>query len=161
MNRILIFGNSGSGKSTFANQLAAEYSLPYLDLDIITFDSPGLRKSFIDSKNDLLAFIKMNKYWIIEGCYGSLIQEASVFCTELFFLNPGIDICKNNNSKRPWEPHKYKSIADQNKNLDMLQNWVSEYESRDDEYSFNYHRSIFDNFSGNKKEFNSLSEYRI
>src|SRR5436190_23643818 len=33
MHRILITGNSGSGKSTMAAQVAAEYGLPHLDLD--------------------------------------------------------------------------------------------------------------------------------
>ena len=31
--------------------------------------------------------------WVIEGCYGDLIEAAAARCTELRFLNPGADVC--------------------------------------------------------------------
>lgn len=38
--KILIFGNSGSGKSTYAKRLAAAHALSHLDLDSIVWE-PG------------------------------------------------------------------------------------------------------------------------
>ena len=36
--RLLVFGNSGSGKSTYARTLADRESLPHLDLDSIVWE---------------------------------------------------------------------------------------------------------------------------
>jgi adenylate kinase family enzyme len=38
--RVLVFGNSGSGKTTYALALAHRYSLAHLDLDSIVWE-PG------------------------------------------------------------------------------------------------------------------------
>jgi len=38
--KVLVFGNSGSGKSTYARALAAREGVPYLDLDSIVWE-PG------------------------------------------------------------------------------------------------------------------------
>lgn len=152
MQRLLIFGNSGSGKSTMAIRLAGELGIPHLDLDMVTWASPGVRKALPDSLAALAEFIDNNTGWVIEGCYGSLIEAAAAHCTEMHFLNPGIDVCLQNNLHRPWEAHKYESKAAQDKNLQMLQGWVKEYETRDDEYSLKHHRAIFDSFKGVKHE---------
>lgn len=152
MKRILIFGNSGSGKTTLATQLAYEHHIPHLDLDSVSWASPGIRKAFEDSLSEIRSFIQENDSWVIEGCYGFLLAEVAVECAEMHFLNPGIDACLENNLQRPWESHKYESKAAQDKNLQMLQDWVREYETRQDEYSLQQHRAIFDNFKGVKQE---------
>ena len=36
--RALVFGNSGSGKSTYARALAARHGLPHLDLDSVVWE---------------------------------------------------------------------------------------------------------------------------
>jgi len=151
MRKILIYGNSGSGKTTLATKIAGEAHLPHLDMDVLAWDSPGVRKNLDESLTELLKFIEPIRGWIIEGCYGSLIQEASNYCTELYFLNPGIETCLKNNLSRSWESHKYESEKAQNNNLIMLQGWVKEYEIREDEYSLIAHRKIFERFGEKKK----------
>lgn len=152
MKKILIFGNSGSGKTTLAARLANEHNIPHLDLDSVSWASSGVRKTFADSVSAINSFIQQNESWVIEGCYGSLLEEVAQHCTEMHFLNPGIEACMKNNLQRPWESHKYESKAAQDKNLEMLQNWVKEYENRQDEYSLQHHRTIFAGFNGNKQE---------
>ena len=39
MNKVLIFGNSASGKSTLALKLASQYKLAHLDLDTIAWQA--------------------------------------------------------------------------------------------------------------------------
>ena len=153
MQRILIYGNSGSGKTTLASQLSAQHELVVLDLDTITWkpDVPGVRLALADSLKQLEDFISTNEQWIIEGCYGSLIEQASAYCTELIFLHPGVDKCLSNNLKRPWEAHKYPSLEAQNKNLAFLQQWVRDYYTRDDEYSYPFHQRIYAQFAGPKQ----------
>ncbi|NEQ85052.1 MAG: hypothetical protein F6K26_34440, partial [Moorea sp. SIO2I5] len=158
MRKILIFGNSGAVKTTLALKLQVEFSLPILDLDTITWipDLPGVRREDAESERLLIDFIQKNPEWIIEGCYGSLIETAANYSsamqrglgvspmsdcikTEMIFLNPGVEKCLENNKRRPWEPHKYKTPKEQEANFDFLQTWIKEYYSRDDEYSFKCH----------------------
>lgn len=60
---------------------------------------------------------------------------------------------------RPWEPEKFITAEEQNENLQNLIEWVSAYESRDDEYGLKRHRALFESFTGKKREFNDPSEY--
>ena len=152
MRKIIIIGNSGSGKTTLASQLAKENNLPHLDLDVLAWESPGIRKDPESTLEEINSFLEQHQSWVIEGCYGTLLQEIVNSSNELIFLNPGIETCLQNNLSRPWEPHKYDSAEAQDSNLEMLQAWVKEYETRDDEYSLQYHRKIFDEFTGYKRE---------
>ena len=160
--KVLVFGNSGSGKSTYARALAARKGLPYLDLDSIVWE-PGqiaVQRSSESVEGSLRSFIDLHPAWVIEGCYGELIRAASAHCTQLVFLNPGIDVCLANNLKWPWEQHKYASLEAQNAMLSQLQEWVSEYNQREDARSYRAHREIFDAFTGPKVEHRELGAYQ-
>ena len=152
--RVLVFGNSGSGKSTFAAHLSQEHGLPHLDLDSIVWE-PGQiatqRKPEAVAAS-LAAFLAENAKWVIEGCYGELVEAASSHCTELVFLNPGLPTCLEHNRMRPWEPHKYASKEAQDAMLDNLQTWVAGYYERQDHWSYHAHRRVFDTFAGRKSE---------
>lgn len=152
--RVLVFGNSGSGKSTFAKHLNQEHDLPHLDLDSIVWE-PGqiaVPRQPAAIAASLAAFLAENGSWVIEGCYGELVEAASSHCTELVFLNPGLETCLAHNRTRPWEPHKYASREAQNAMLDSLQAWVAGYYERQDQWSYHAHRRIFDSFAGRKSE---------
>jgi adenylate kinase family enzyme len=153
--RVLIYGNSGSGKTTMARALHAEHGLPHLDLDAIAWAEPGERLPLDESVEQLQAFHRSHASWVIEGSYGSLVEAAVPLCTELVFLNPGVDACVANCRRRPWEPEKYASAEEQNARLDFLLDWVRQYPARDDEYGLDRHRSIFDTFDGEKREIRS------
>jgi adenylate kinase family enzyme len=152
--KVLVFGNSGSGKSTYARALAARDGLAHLDLDAIVWE-PGkiaVQRSRESVAASLRSFIDSQAAWVIEGCYGELIRAAAAHCTLLVFLNPGMDACLANNLRRPWEPHKYASLERQNSMLGQLQKWVAEYYQREDAWSYRVHREIFDAFTGPKIE---------
>ena len=120
--KVLVFGNSGSGKSTYARQLARQRELVHLDLDTIVWE-PGkvaVQRSLEAITADLDAFLAGNSAWVIEGCYGELIERAAPHSSELLFLNPGCDVCVARNQERPHEPEKYASKADQDAMLDNL-----------------------------------------
>ena len=151
MSRILIFGNSGSGKTTMAAALAAE-GLAHLDLDVLAWSEPGVRRPIEESREAIRAFVDMHEAWVIEGCYGDLIEEVVPFAGEVRFLNPGTEACIANCRARPWEPHKYATPEEQDARLDFLLDWVRQYETRDDEYSLARHRRIFEEFPGRKSE---------
>ena len=153
--KYLVFGNSGSGKSTLAKALAERHALPHLDLDTIVWE-PGqvaVARAPDTVRADLEAFIAAHPAWVIEGCYGELVEAAAPACTRLVFLHPGLDICQANNRRRPWEPHKYASAEAQHAMLDHLQAWVAGYYTRDDAWSLAAHRRVFDAHAGPKREF--------
>jgi adenylate kinase family enzyme len=156
--KLLVFGNSGSGKSTYANALARDHGLAHLDLDSIVWE-PGkvaVQRSPAAIEVSLRDFIDGEPQWVIEGCYGELVEIAASYCTRLIFLNPGLEPCLANNLRRPWEPHKYASKAEQDAMLDTLQAWVAGYYQRDDAWSYASHRRIFDRFTGTKLEMTTL-----
>ena len=121
--RVLVYGNAGSGKTTYAKVLARAHHLQHLDLDAIVW----------------------------EGCYGDLVEMASADCTELIFLDPGEAACVAHCRARPWEPHKYASEVEQNRMLPALIDWVRGYYHRNDAWSRVAHQRLFRAFDGPKR----------
>lgn len=154
--RIILLGNAGAGKTTMARRIIAGRNIPRLSLDEIAWGEGTERKSMEESLRELRRFIESNDQWIIEGCYGDLVEAALPYCTELRFLNPGVETCVEHCRRRPWEPEKYPALADQQGMLEPLILWVREYADRDDEYGLKRHRQIFDNFPGPKREYTSV-----
>jgi adenylate kinase family enzyme len=155
--KVLVFGNSGSGKSTYARGLVDRHALAHLDLDTIVWE-PGqiaVQRSSDAVAAALGALIDDHANWVIEGCYGELVEATAPHCSELVLLNPGREACLANNRHRPWEPHKYASAEQQDGMLETLQAWVGGYYERDDDWSYRRHRRIFDAHPGRKSEHGS------
>ena len=154
----MIFGNSGSGKSTYARQQAVSLGCAHMDLDTVAWASDAAsptRRPLAESEAEILAFIDSNTSWVVEGCYADLLEVALEHATEVVFLNPGTETCLENARNRPWEPHKYPSQEAQDANLGMLLDWIKAYDQRSDEFSYAAHRRLFDGFAGRKREFDS------
>lgn len=89
---------------------------------------------------------------MIEGCYADLLGPLLPRADALIFLNPGVEACVERCRRRPWEPHKYASKAEQDRNLELLIAWVRDYPRRDGPLSLAAHRALFDRFTGEKIE---------
>lgn len=161
MSNILIFGNSGSGKSTLASNICKSQGLAHLDLDSLAWEAttPPQRKNLNTSKKEIVNFINQNKCWVIEGCYTDLLELVESYSDEIIFMNLPIDECITNAKSRPWEPHKYESKQAQDKNLDMLIDWISQYTKRNDTFSMLAHQNFYNNFSGKKRIIKSNVKY--
>ena len=157
--KVILLGNAGAGKSTMARRLIGVADIPRLSLDEIAWDKDTKRKPLDESRSLLRQFINAKEQWVIEGCYGDIIEAALPHCTELRFLNPGIETCVAHCNRRPWEASKFSSAEQQNAVLGQLIQRVKEYETRNDEYGLKRHRQIFDNFSGTKREYTSTASY--
>jgi adenylate kinase family enzyme len=158
MFKLVIFGNSGSGKSTLARAESDARSCAHLDLDTIAWEeghAAPTRRALEASGRLLDEFCARHTSWVIEGCYADLLELAMLRATEVIFLNPGVETCQANCRNRPWEPHKYPTAEAQQANLNMLLDWVAQYPHRDDEFSLQAHRRLFDGFSGTKQEYTS------
>lgn len=152
MKRVIIFGNSGSGKSTKAKHLCSEYNLSHLDLDTLAWlrTDPPQRKPINDSKKEILSFLKDNDSWVIEGCYSDLLEIVLEKSSEIIYMKLSVEDCIENAKKRPWEPHKYISKDAQDENLEMLIEWIKQYPVRDDTFSKVEHEKIYHNYKGKK-----------
>lgn len=155
MKRILIFGNSGSGKSTLAKHLAETEQLAHLDLDTLAWlpTNPPSRAPLEQSKLAIDEFTDKATEWVIEGCYTDLLELVKHTATEIIFMDLPINKCVENAKNRPWETHKYKTKAEQDANLAMLIDWIQQYETRDDCFSYNAHSLFYKNYTGEKRIF--------
>ena len=156
--RILVFGNSGSGKSTFARWLAVQQGLKVLDLDDVVWSRTEFAKFRADEEivRELDVFVAANPSWVVEGCYGRWMEYLQPHCTEMVFLNPGEAACQAHCRARPWEPGKYPTQAEQDAKLPFLLDWVRGYYSRADDMSLATHQRLFDSFSGAKREIEAI-----
>jgi adenylate kinase family enzyme len=106
--RILIIGNSGSGKSTYAKYIAKRDGLVHVDFDPYAWQptDPPTRRSVGESLGELRAVLPEDG-WVVEGCYADLLRGLSQDADLLVFLNPGVEACVRHCRARPFEPHKY------------------------------------------------------
>ncbi|MEC0203301.1 DNA topology modulation protein FlaR [Paenibacillus lautus] len=89
-NRIHIIGSVGSGKTTLARTLSAQYNIPYYELDNVVWeraDSDDIRRSAAD-RDTLLLSIVNKKYWIIEGAHLNWVNPSFCRADLIVFLNP-------------------------------------------------------------------------
>lgn len=152
MPRVLIFGNSGSGKSTRARALAESGGLAHLDLDVLAWlpAQPPQRRPLDECRQRIAEFTAENDSWVIEGCYADLLKLAEPLTDQMIFMNLDTGQCTANARNRPWEPHKYESRAAQDENLPMLLEWIADYPNRTDDCSLAAHERLFDEFAGPK-----------
>ena len=156
--RIAIIGNSGSGKSTLASWLTHRTGAALLDLDTVAW-LPGaiaVPRPAAEAENEVRAFCAARTAWVVEGCYANLVQASLQFTPRLLFLNPGEQQCLENCRARPWEAHKYASKEEQDRRLDFLLSWVSQYYTRNGEMSLSAHTACFNTYPGEREELRFL-----
>jgi len=156
--RIAILGNSGSGKSTLARRLSSDPDMPTLDLDTVAWE-PGEIARPRDpaaAAADVRSFCAAGERWIVEGCYATLVAVALEYKPHLLFLDPGLERCLANCRARPWEPHKYRSKAEQDEKLAFLLSWVVDYYRRDGEMSHKGHLALFESYAGPRQHLLAL-----
>lgn len=157
MSKIVIFGNSGSGKSTRAKHLALKSKLAHLDLDTVAWKPvlPPERMPISESTVLINDFLNTNNEWVVEGCYADLLALVTMKADEVIFLNLPVANCIANARNRPWEPHKYQSKEAQDANLAMLIDWISKYTARSDTFSKVAHEKLYEEFQGIKTMYES------
>ena len=92
MNKIIVIGCPGSGKSTFARKLSALLNLPLYYLDMI-WHKPD--KTTITQKE---FDIKLNKIlkeyrWIIDGNYQRTLEMRLKKCDSVFLFDISTELC--------------------------------------------------------------------
>lgn len=99
MQRILIIGNAGSGKSTFARQLAQKLDLPLVHLDQIYWQ--GNWEHLSREEFDVLLQAELEKpQWIIDGNFNRTIPHRLQYCDTVFFFDLPTLTCLHGITKR-------------------------------------------------------------
>lgn len=99
MERILIVGCPGAGKSTLARQMAEKLDLPLIHLDQL-FWLPGWVSR---EKNDFDALLQAEldkPKWIIDGNYGRTLSRRLEYCDTVIFLDFSTAACLRGVLKR-------------------------------------------------------------
>ena len=92
MRRILIIGNAGSGKSTFAKALAKKTGLPLVHLDQLYWN--GHWEHVSREEFDILLQAELEKpQWIIDGNFDRTLPHRLQYCDHVFFFDIPTWLC--------------------------------------------------------------------
>ncbi len=128
MQKVIIIGSSGAGKSTFARRLRDVTGLPLYYLDMLWHrpDRTTVSREEFDKKLDEI--LRKDK-WILDGNFQRTMEKRIRACDTVFLLDFPLEVCLNGVESRignpredmPWteqefDPEFKKWIEDFNKN---------------------------------------------
>lgn len=145
LDRILIVGNSGSGKSWLATQLSE-----MLTINTIHFDKHFWEPGGFNTKRDKqvvyqeIKSLAQEKNWIMEGVFGELAELALERATLFIFLDKTWDECREALLSRGSESSKQLDSFQAEENFKQLLIWAENYWLRSDPRSKVGHQLIFE-----------------
>lgn len=92
MNRIMIIGCCGSGKTTLAKQLAQKLNLPLIHLDVLHWRD-NWQEAPQEEFEDLLTKAIQKEKWIVDGNYDGTIDIRLEHCDTVIYLDYPRRVC--------------------------------------------------------------------
>jgi len=153
LQRTVVVGNSGSGKSSLARSIAELISAPAIDLDHIRWqgETYGAKQDESIGKR-LVAEVAAKPAWVIEGVYGWLARVALPSATVLIWLDLPCEDCRAGLMARGLR--RGMTSADHA----TLVTWAAEYWTRDSSSSYYGHPCLFEAFNCPKLRFTTRSQ---
>ena len=92
MNKIIVIGCPGSGKSTFSKKLSEKTVIPLYHLDMMYWneDKTTVNKNIFLER---LGAVIQKDEWIIDGNYISTMEQRMLACDTVIFLDYPLEIC--------------------------------------------------------------------
>ena len=163
MQKIIVIGCPGSGKSTFSKALHKITGIPLYHLDMLFWnaDQTTVEKAVFLER---LSAVMEKDAWILDGNYSSTMELRMQACDTVIFLDYPLEVCLNGVKSRkgkarsdlPWiEP-----MEDDREFTDFIKNYNSQSRPRVMELLKTYaHKNIFI-FSARLQAESFLSELR-
>lgn len=166
--RIVIVGNSGSGKTWLARRLAGSNAGCVVHLDELFWAPGGFdRKRAPAERATLIAASKAADSWIVEGVFGELAEYFMDEAELLIWLDLAWPVCHQRLLRRGSESKAQMGREQSVAGLAELIDWAANYRIRGGGCSFAAHQRLFDRFGGERfrltteSEVDSFLQYRL
>ena len=159
MKKVLIIGNSGSGKSWLSACISKQLKIKEINLDGVYWEPGGFNKKrspeIVDSE---LTKLCSEFQWVAEGVFGALAEKLISSADTLIFLDIDLDTCQQSLISRGSESSKQLDVEVAEDNFKELLKWASEYKNRTSKNSYEFHSHLYNAFSGDKLHFSTRDE---
>ena len=128
MEKVIIIGCPGSGKSTFGRELKHITGLPLFHLDMLYWNedrSTVSKEIFINRLKQVMS----NSKWIIDGNYGSSMEMRIKECDTVFFLDYPTDVCMDGINTRKGQVRSDMPWVENDNTDDEFIDFVNSYNS--------------------------------
>lgn len=152
-NRILVLGNSGSGKTWLTRHLATLLNLEMVSLDEICWEPGGYYRRRADEvvRSDILN-LSQSSNWIVEGVYGDLAEVMLPRLTSLCWLDLDPDFCAESVSRRGFENIPW---LDTEAKIQGYLSHIQSYRKTSGPMSHQFHEHVYNTYPGKKITFKS------
>ena len=103
MNKVIVIGCPGAGKSTFSRQLNEMTGIPLYYLDMMYWNSDRTTVTKELFRERLLKVLGLEN-WIIDGNYGSTMEMRMAECDTVIFLDFTAETCLKGVRERKGKP---------------------------------------------------------
>lgn len=134
MEKVIIIGCPGSGKSTFGRKLRCITGLPLYHLDMMYWneDRTTVSKEIFLER---LQKVMNNSKWIVDGNYGSSMEMRLKECDTVFFLDYPTEVCIQGVESRKGQPRSDMPWTENNTDDDFI-SFINNYKVISSQYSY-------------------------
>ena len=162
MNRIIIIGNSGSGKTSLARKLSESRQTEVIHLDQLFWVTGGFNeKRPPEIVHAEIEEKKKAPAWIVEGVFGELAERFTTRADHLIWLDLPWEVCREGLLARGSESSWQLDAAQAEENFARLLRWAEEYWTRADLRSHSGHGRIFEAYPGAKFRIQNRAELEL
>ncbi len=104
MQKVIVIGCPGGGKSTFSRKLSEKTGLPLYHLDLI-YHKPDRTTVTREEFDARLGEILERQTWIIDGNYNRTLERRIAAADTVFLLDLPTDVCLEGVKSRIGKPH--------------------------------------------------------